>query len=702
MPNDSALINWGHLSRFASNLKDKFDDIETSKTGTYDYISYAKLITPDSISNNHVLIKAKFPDGVVNDDRKIRIYKNGTEIKRSIIPSFDENKIENTNYYKYPSGYINAVYIAIIDSASDGQKYEIRVTNDKKTLSSQVAVEQLTDRININTNSGIQWRLTKASNYSVTHLKYSGVTYAVINCIGFFGTGSSDNHKENDSNFVSSYITKTDVDFYGDGETLIRCIRTIKASQFTAIHELDFWANGELTSKVSFIPKSTCTYKTMYQRFQLGLTSGNNWTVNESGNNAPYPTVATGVGAYGSISVSPLYTIANSQRDDQSLTKYSTYRSVSGNGANSLNIMLGASLDNTNTWSDKIAPGSEIVLAVGTKDQEYMFNMPFGTMHSKSHANFDYLKVVNLAYILYKLQLSKYGTGNRFIKYTLPYYYLAGVKLGLFGSVIAYSRLNKMMTEVYGGSDKNAIASAYATDGLQFVGRSMPVAYHIYFLGINTQQCAGIVEAYGDFLLDLWNEYNDIPLLPGAGGNSNSRGMGLYGLTIAKKVVGGDKYDDAIDGLIEKINDTIEVGTIIPENSIYTSRYLHYTAFANYYYSLAMKLLKTDSEWNNYSYLSQSVLPHGQIKDATFCSSDSRRGLSSTYAYIIGNSLLSDDSGITEDARRALDWITDQYKSDDIPTMLDNYTSYTGNSTNVENLCFATVALLDSVLDFKD
>jgi hypothetical protein len=143
-----------------------------------------------------------------------------------------------------------------------------------------------------------------------------------------------------------------------------------------------------------------------------------------------------------------------------------------------------------------------------------------------------------------------------------------------------------MMANQYFGTTTEKIAQLFNSISLAFIGRSLPLAYILYkeFENIDATKAAyysDIVENYGQFLLNLYNINNDIPLVHNASeGNSNSRAMGLYGLTLANELNPSNDYITAIEGLNTLLAGMVEIETVIPEGNIITSRYLPYTAFA--------------------------------------------------------------------------------------------------------------------------
>lgn len=244
-----------------------------------------------------------------------------------------------------------------------------------------------------------------------------------------------------------------------------------------------------------------------------------------------------------------------------------------------------------------------------------------------------------------------------------------------------------MMSTQYGGISKSNIENVYNSYGLQYVGRSIPFAYTMYKYYLNTDSTKSnyyrtILINYADFLKDMIDVKHDVVLrhdLPEWGGNGNSRAMGLYGLALGYTVTKNEVYRTYFNNLNGVFNDVLEVGTIIPDGNNIYNRYLHYSAFSNFYYALALKhIVPNEPMYSTYNYMLDCVHSTGEIKDVDYCCSDSRRGKPHTYAYVIGSLLLSDKISCLLAGYKSAEWLKNQSPIvDDYPIMLDKYTTYT-------------------------
>lgn len=81
MPNDSSLINWGHLTKFASNLKDKFNEIANVKATTDEaLISLSSNVSYEKeIVLQYTINKVPKPDGTLYTDWESTVTWYGTD-----------------------------------------------------------------------------------------------------------------------------------------------------------------------------------------------------------------------------------------------------------------------------------------------------------------------------------------------------------------------------------------------------------------------------------------------------------------------------------------------------------------------------------------------------------------------------------------------------------------------------------------------
>ena len=394
------------------------------------------------------------------------------------------------------------------------------------------------------------------------------------------------------------------------------------------IQETILYKNNKIEVKNYYLFHNDKIAKGQYNRLQL--ISDSEVITNENNTSKEYLFSNDNI----PFSCCILYNNGNSQRDNQDLPIYKPFFNETLNQGY-CHLTVGNNTNNTNYYGKGYILCNAFSLQYNTDGNDlhrhynklvtYATNDTMETSKNKIEnyvgGYIDYIKRI------FTENIQPSSVYYSFVQAQLIYFqYLKGRRsLKEVGNVYKSFIINRI-----GGNDLTSISNSYSSYGLEFLGRGMPFAYYIYKEYEKQNNISEMtyykntLENYAKFLVDLYNLKGDIPLQSGATtGNSNSRCMALYGLSLGIEL-SDDKnyYIDEYQSLKSMIDEKICLQNIQLEGSIITSRYLHYTSFANFYYNLALKHYNPDNEKPLYNYIVDSCLPSGQIKDIVYCSSE--------------------------------------------------------------------------------
>lgn len=668
---------------------------------------YSKVFNPTNYdySNKKIEIKVNFKNGVCRNAKCIKLFgENGIEIDFSFVECFDENLARNIDYSYYSNGYIRTGYLVFIDSisANSSKNYKIKILPKEYEQEENITVSYTSGgSLRINTGNAT-FNMDNTSHFRMTAIILSGRTLFPDVHYGFI-LNDDTNIKEYDTAF-SSYLVSESHNLEGDGVVELDFIRKLEFSNYTVIQKTKFYSNDtfECQTAVKF-NNDVSGIKRHYVRMNCPFGVTGNKITNNSAESYIFDYTSY------QIAVACLYVNANSQRDDQTLPIYQPL--FSKVVSTSLNLVMGfLTTANTTEWKKNYILTNSFIFEIGNFDnnENYrIYNELNSFVCNKSIHNLFYdLKNESLKY-LYSVSRYFSSLGNYFGPLSNQFYpYLELAKTMYYGNGFdsVVSKFNTMISG-YDGTDKNGIRSTYNRIGLAILGRSLPIAYHLY-KEYKSVEYKNILIAYGDMLVDLYDEKGDIPLTnTQVSGSGNSRALGLYGLAIANSLQNKEDYSRVLNAVNNLNMQDLVVGCIIPEGNVITNRYLHYTSMSNVYTSLACELFTFENNMTSlYNYLFSACLSTGEIKDLTLCSSDSRRGLPHTYSYIIGTLILSKDACALNQAYKSIEWLNNQtpFYEDSYPSMLDGYDTYPEEKKNaLANVGLAIAGLIDAILFFE-
>jgi len=224
--------------------------------------------------------------------------------------------------------------------------------------------------------------------------------------------------------------------------------------------------------------------------------------------------------------------------------------------------------------------------------------------------------------------------------------------------------------------------------GVEFLSRYLPLAYYLSLevTGSDNEYFKNIIKESGKFFSNVFETYGDIPLSYSRGvasANNNARCGALHNISLA--IYLGENLNDSYASLLNVIHTNSAYGTMLPEGSLSKSRYTHYMSFAYFDYVMANHYTKINNDLvdNGCNFMLDCCLPSGEVKDQEFNPATARRGVISTYAYIIASLMMSDEYYNMNAAYTMLKWVEKQ-DSPVIPIVypLDRYSAdYTGTET---------------------
>lgn len=154
MPNDNALINWAHLVRFASNLKDKFDDVQETLA---DSIRTANGIANGAISPKQISKTVNIAQGKMLKGKYSPDYNSTTK-----FPNYRDSTTYSISSEIYVKNYNGKITVSLPSTmASSGYQAFYLLDGDKKVIRSTSA-----NGIRIGATSWIRYDAT-SETYSI-------------------------------------------------------------------------------------------------------------------------------------------------------------------------------------------------------------------------------------------------------------------------------------------------------------------------------------------------------------------------------------------------------------------------------------------------------------------------------------------------------------------------------------------------------
>lgn len=689
-----------------SNLKSNFYNGDASAVQNK-YTVVVENPTEYAYTNHPIEIKVNFEKGVCRGKNYILVKDaNGLEKPYSFIPCSDENLFVNADYTYYDDRSIHCATLLILDSinASTSNVYTVETLATPHADYTQNVTSLVTGTgHNRLVASHVTLNFNKDSHFRLNTVLTSNKNYFPDLVYGVISNGTTIN--ESASNFeTATGLLSVDHSFDGDGVNYLDFVRVLNFSDYKFKQITRLYANNRFDCFSAVMFNADHTGETRHfikMSFSVGATLSS-----ESNNSAEmYKWLDSSNNV--TQGFTPLYCNANSQRDVQTLPIYTPVYSLTGVGTTTLTITLGWQTSNTNTWYKGFALTSLFtwVYDSNTNDVYRIFNNLNGMIAKNRVENMkSTIKQSIKPYIntLSNIFLNDAGS-EMAIRHLKPYCKMAEYLNENIGFDEVENSFKTMINDVFGGPTESDIESGYNTFGLTYIGRSLPLSYHL-FKRTNDAYYSTIIKSYADFIVSLFNSKNDIPLKTSENaGNESSRTSGMVALAMAINL-GLDTNStylntfNSIDSLVNSIN---VVGTILPEGNIISSRYLHYTAYANYFEILAHKLANVPSLMTSqYNYMFDSCHPSGEIKDLTYLSSDSRRGLLHTYSYVLATLALTENPGAVYMAKNSVDWINDQIPVwGSMPAQADKYDTYPkSQNAFVFNMGFAITPLVDICL----
>lgn len=692
------------LSEAINGINATIDAIEAPDPRSVASVYKAEVHNPTeyAYTNAVIEIRVNFDPGVCKDKDYIRITnESGTEIPFSLCPCKDENVFVDKDYTYHNDHSIHCASLLIIDSiaASGSNTYTVTIGTEKH----QAYVENVTsmvtgtgyprlvaNKVTLNFDKDSHYRLigvlTANKNY------FPDLNYGII----VNGTGI----KESNAAF-ESYLNGYSYEFEGDGIVYRDLVRTLTFTGYTVKQRYRLYSNNRFDVFTCVAFTSDHTGETRhYVRMELPTGA----TISEEDANGATRYHWTDSANSVDMGISVLYCNGNSQRDDTSLPIYKSVYVINATGTTNFLMTIGQETQNTLTWEKGFAFTSLFTWVYDTKANDvYRIYNNLISIAADTRANIEKAKMQNL------MKPYMFGLSDIFLKDHDALIAIRNMKpycdyAKYLNNYISFSDVETsfktMMSEVYGGTDEAAINRGYETYGLNYMGRSLPVSYHLYKKTGDTYYST-VIKSYADFIVSLYNEYGDIPATQSqTSGSTNSRAVAMLALGMAINI--GLDQNSTYAGVFAAIDNLNAqdgvVGTIIPEGNIITNRYLHYTAFANYYIFLAYKLANMTG-WmkSRHNYMFDACHPSGELKELTYLCSESRRGLLHTYSYVLGTLALSDDSCAMKQASEALLWASKQIPAvGGMPAQADGYDTYPiSQDAFTFNMGFAVAVLVD-------
>ncbi len=681
---------------------------------------YAKVVNPTSLVNYTDYpceIRVNFEKGICRKTECITIKDpDGNIVPFTFRPCRDENIAIDSDYSLWNDGSIRCgdlvilttvaknssiIYTIEIDSLDVGNQYE-------KTVNySEHAYTDGSGKVySLLSSSNLTLRLYDEQQYRVAVFVTERGAYAADIYYGFLDSDGT-NHREIDSDFTTNYVKSCDIEIIGDGAVFLTVRRTLYFDLHHVVQDITLYANNRLDVDTWVIfdeqrdgdKRHYCRYKwiTQNEPQRKDCVNGSPFYMYTENNND----VGCGV----------LVHNGNSQRDDTTLPIYET-RFDNSSALKVFDVSAYVIPSNTDYWYKGLCLFQKFTYTFGT--DAYESYRTFNSLTSCACNKHYYvinnetkdILLKNTKSLLNAFLNSYPDRSHSFVKYYVPFFSYAEYLIGNKRVIDVFNAHKNMMETVYGGNTSDAIMNVYTTkSGIEYIGRSLPISYILYkeYVDVDEEKknyCLSTIKAYADFIVSIYNNKSDIPLKYGQTvGNSNSRSMALYGLSIAIKLLDNNtEYIRVFEAVNTLVKNAMVAENMQPEGTAY-ERYLHYTAFANFYYVLALNNYTPSNKAmrSSYNYMLDAMLPNGEIKDTRYCCSKSRRGLPHTYAYVIGVLTMSHESYAAELAKCGTKWLCDQTPPfGGYPDMLDEYDTYEKQKC-ISGVGFAIVTMVEII-----
>ncbi len=659
------------------------------------YITIANTLGFDR--DDYIQMKVNFAKGECKSPKCLRVFKNGVELPFQFDGVEEENFTRYSKRTYYPEGSVKAGVLWVKDSvkSKEANLYEIRVYSNDQTydFQNQISKEGGGDSFEIRENSNIYQFETSTFNLQRINGKvFTDDSRAKIN-------GSTVRLKTFDSKSVS--VSGTGVVF----TDISRLVQFGEALLCLQNYRIFVGGRIEVTLKSLVLRDTVAGYiESIYSGFN---TIGGEVVASESGEY--YYSMKNDAATYG---ISPIYTNGNVQRDSTTLPVYPT-KIYTSFRSDQNTLLVGWDYFGLQTYP--ISRGTffsskyivDLDASVNTKTEQYFPLVGYATDTTINATKKEIDRLVSnhvdhlKDYALSKANLDYYNLSYPYIKY----YEYKFNQIGTIDNVV--SAFDQTFDVKFSGETPETFLLDYQNGlGIHISGRFIQIAFMIYkelhiLNDDRAERFRSICINYGKFISNIWIEKNDVPMVYPTGTTNNGRATALNCMAQSLSLTNDTIMQNSYDGLSNLISQAVRVNSIVPDGNLSTSRYLHYSAFAMYELAKASSLVATQIP-NLSSYTSNIVdttHPTGQIKDMTYCCSDSRRGLGHSYAYAAATLIMKGEYGEVAFGKAILDWLVNQ----DLPFgkqlfPLDDY-AYNASQKYDGALPFELIALIE-LLDY--
>lgn len=604
-----------------------------------------------------IQIKLSFEPSELKSEKCVRVFKNNLEIP------FQFDKVENENFSKltdetyYPDGSVRACTIWLTDTIDiNKNRYEVRLYDNEQNykFTEQIKVHNFDTIMNIKENDNVYEFDNQNLNLEKINTKmFSDDSRTKIG-------GSTLRLKTFD--ILENKVSGSGVIF----KDVTRILKYKDEVLFKQIYRIFVNGRIEVTLKSLVLKNTNEGYiESVYNGFN---TISGDVTVSEIGEH--FYTMKNGSATYG---VSPIFTNGNVQRDSTTLPTYPTKIYTSFNSSVNT-ILVGWDYFGSKTYPIKEGTFFSSKYTVdlskneNTKLNQYVPIVGYAVGKTENKVTEQFINEVCLHidhlkdYVIEKSNLDYFNL-------SLPYITLYEYKYKNIRSIDdVINSFDKVFNAKFSGETVTTFMSDYKNGlGIHISGRFIQVSYLIYkeLIELNddrSQRFKNITCNYGEFISDIWKDNNDIPMVYQKGVTNNGRAIALNCMAMSLQLEDDSTISNSFFGLSNLIDQAVRVNTILPDGNLSTNRYLHYSAFAMYELAKASLVLDVQipnllSYTNNLVDCSHST---GQLKDMTYCCSDSRRGLGHTYSYSIAVLFLKGNAGEKNLALNLLKWLTSQ------------------------------------------